>query len=51
MALSRHYSLLHDIINQSPAHEAYTVTFAEQPSFHSLDPYENKMVSQTERTK
>ena len=42
MALSRHYSENHGTINKPPLHEAYTVTFVEQPSFHSLDICENK---------
>ena len=29
--------MFYDIINKPPIHEAYTVTFVEQPSFHSLD--------------
>ena len=37
MALSRHYSENHGTINKPPLHEAYTVTFVEQPSCHSLD--------------
>jgi len=42
MALSRHYSENHGTINKPPLHEAYTVTFVEQPSCHSLDISENK---------
>ena len=42
MALSRHYSENHGTINKPPLHEAYTVTFVEQPSCHSLDICENK---------
>jgi len=42
MALSRHYSENHGIINKPPLHQAYTVTFVEQPSCHSLDICENK---------
>jgi len=42
MALSRHYSENHSTINKPPLHEAYTVTFVEQPSCHSLDICENK---------
>ena len=37
MALSRHYSENHGTINKPPLHEAYTFTFVEQPSCHSLD--------------
>ena len=37
MALSRHYSENHGTINKPPLHEAYSVTFVEQPSYHSLD--------------
>jgi len=34
MALSRHFSVFHGIVNKPPIHEAYfAVTFAEQPSF------------------
>jgi len=36
MALSRHYSEYHGTINKPPLHEAYIVTFIEQPSCHSL---------------
>ena len=42
MALSRHCSKNHGTINKPPLHEAYTVTFFEQPSCHSLDICENK---------
>ena len=42
MALSRHYSENQGTINKPPLHEAYTVTFVEQPSCHSLDICENK---------
>jgi len=42
MALSRHYSENNGTINKPPLHEAYTVTFVEQPSCHSLDICENK---------
>ena len=42
MALSRHYSENHGTINKPPLHEAYTVTFVEQPSCYSLDICENK---------
>jgi len=42
MALSRHCSKSHDTINKPPLHEAYTVTFVEQPSSHSLGICENK---------
>jgi len=31
----------HGTINKPPLHEAYTVTFVEQPSCHSLDICEN----------
>ena len=34
--------MFHDIINEPPIHEGYTVTFADQPSFHSLDKCEGK---------
>jgi len=37
MALSQHYSENHGTINKPPLHEAYTVTFVELPSCHSLD--------------
>ena len=33
---------IHGTINKPPLHEAYTVTFVEQPSCHSLDICENK---------
>jgi len=44
MALSRHYSGNHGTINKPHLHlhEAYTVTFVEQPSCHSLDIWKNK---------
>ena len=42
MALSRHCSENHGAINKPPLHEAYTVTFVEQPSCHSLVICENK---------
>jgi len=42
MALSRHYSLFRGIVNKPPIHEGFTVTFAVQPSFHSLDKCEDK---------
>jgi len=37
-----HYSENHGTLNKPPLHEAYTVTFVEQPSCHSLDICENK---------
>ena len=43
MALSRHYSEDHGTIIKPPLHEAFTVTFVEQPSCHSLDICENKL--------
>ena len=42
MALSRHYSENHGTLNKPPLHDAYTVTFVEQTSCHSLDICENK---------
>jgi len=42
MALSRNYSENHGTVNKPPLLEAYTVTFVEQPSCHSLDICENK---------
>jgi len=42
MALSRHYSEKHGTTNKPSLHEAYAVTFVEQPSCHSLDICENK---------
>jgi len=42
MTLSLHYSENHGTINKPPLHEAYTVTFVEQPRCHSLDICENK---------
>jgi len=42
MALSRHYSENHGTINKPPLHEAYTVTFVEQPSCVTLWISENK---------
>ena len=36
------YSENHGTINKPRLHEAYTVTFVEQPSCHSLDICENK---------
>jgi len=42
VALSRHYSVFHGIVNKPPVHEAYTVTFVEQPDFHSLNNCEDK---------
>ena len=42
MVLLRHYSENHGTINKPPLHEAYTVTFVEQPSCHSLDICESK---------
>ena len=34
--------MFHDIINKPPIYEALTITFLEQPSFHSLDVCEDK---------
>ena len=42
MALLRHYLENHGNINKPPLYEAYTVTFVDQPSCHSLDFCENK---------
>jgi len=46
MALSRHCSKSHGPANKPPIHKAYTVTFGEQPSFHSLNICENKWYHQ-----
>jgi len=46
MALSRNFSVFHGIVNKPPIHEAYAVTFAEQPSFHSLNKCEGKWYHQ-----
>jgi len=37
VALSRHYSVFHGNLNKPAIHEAYTVTYVEQPSFQSLN--------------
>jgi len=42
MALLQHYSENHGTINKAPLHEAYTITFVEQPSCRSLDICENE---------
>ena len=42
MVLSQYYSESRGTIIKSPLHEAYTVTFVEQPSCYSLDICENK---------
>jgi len=36
-ALWRHYALFHGNVNKPPKHEAYIVTFVEQPHIHSLN--------------
>ena len=41
-ALSWHYSENHGTTNKPPLHKAYTITFVEQPSCHSLDICENE---------
>jgi len=48
MALSGHSSVFNGIVNKPPTHEAYTVTFTEQHSFHSLDKCEDKCYHQLE---
>ena len=48
MALSRHYALFHGNVNKPPAHEAYIVTFVEQPNFHPLNICEDKEYNQLE---
>jgi len=42
MALLGHYIVFYGIVNKLLAGQAYTVTFIEQPSFHSLDIREDK---------
>jgi len=42
MALSRHFSESHGNVNKPPIHEAYTVTFVEEPNSLSLDFCEDK---------
>ena len=42
MALWRHYSVFNHIINKQPIREDSAFTFVEQPSFHSLDIYEDE---------
>jgi len=42
VALSWHYSVFHGNVNKPSIHEAYTVTFVEQPNFHSLSIFEDK---------
>jgi len=44
VALSRHYTAFHGIVNKPPMHKAYPITFAEQPNFHSLNICESKYV-------
>ena len=46
MALSRHSSVFHGIVNKPAIHEAVTVTFVVQLSFHSLDICEDKLYHQ-----
>ena len=46
MLLWRHYSKSYATINKLPLHEAYTVTFVEQPTSHSLDICKNKCYHQ-----
>jgi len=48
VALSRLYSLFHGNVNKPPIDEAYTVTFVEQPNFHSLNIYEDKWYNQVD---
>jgi len=43
VGLSRHFSEFHESVNKPPMHEAYTVTFVEQPNFLSLDFCEDKL--------
>jgi len=33
-------------MNKPHIYEAYTVTFVEQPSFHSLDTYEDEWINE-----
>ena len=49
IALFRHYWKGHGTINKPPLHEAYTVTFVEQPSFHCLNICENKWYHQLDK--
>ena len=42
MALSRHFSESHGNVNKPPIHEAYAVTFVEEPNSLSLDFCEDK---------
>jgi len=43
VGLSRNFSESHGNVNKPPMHEAYTVTFVEQPNSFSLDFCENKL--------
>jgi len=36
-ALSRHHSVFHGTVNDTPMHDSYAVTFQEQPDFFSLN--------------
>ena len=46
VALSRNYALFHGNVNKPPIHEAYIITFVEQPNFHSLNICEDKWYNQ-----
>ena len=46
VALSRHYAFFHGNVNKPPIHEAYIVTFVEQPNFHSLNICDDKWYHQ-----
>jgi len=38
--------LCHGNVHKPPIHEAYIVTFVEQPNFHSLNIYKDKWYNQ-----
>jgi len=44
MALSRHCSVFHGIVNKPPGCEAPTVNFVEQLNLNSLDPSPSKII-------
>ena len=49
VALLRHHSVFPGNVHKPPIHEACTVTFVEQPNFHSLNTCEDKCITNLRR--
>jgi len=50
VALSRHFSEFHGNVNKLPIHDAYIITFVEEPNSLCLDFCEGKWYHKLKRT-